>query len=81
MSPAPKLPPDEAVWRNRFITINLIRIGGTIIVLVGLYLWHADAVREGGAIEIGLPMALIGLVISFFGPGYLARKWRTPPEQ
>jgi len=81
MSPAPQLPPDDTVWRNRFITINLTRIGGTIIVLVGLYLWHADGVREGGAIEIGLPMALIGLAISFLGPWYLARKWRTPPGQ
>ncbi len=81
MSPAPKPPIDDAVWRDRFITIHLTRIGGTIIVLVGLYLWHTDKVREGGAIEIGLPMALIGLAISFLGPMYLARKWRTPPGQ
>lgn len=81
MSPAPQLPPDEAVWRKRFILVNLVRIGGTVIVLFGLFVWHSDHVRQGGAIEIGLPLALIGLVISFFGPQFLARRWRTPPGQ
>ena len=81
MSPDPKPPTDDAVWRNRFITINLVRIGGTIVALLGLYLWHTDTVREGGAIDIGLPMALIGLAISFLGPQYLARRWRTPPDR
>ena len=71
--------PDEAMWRNRFIFINIVRIGGTAIVLLGLYLWHSDAVRLGGAIEIGLPLAVVGLVISFFAPKALARRWRTPP--
>ncbi|HEX8214594.1 MAG TPA: hypothetical protein VF582_03880 [Allosphingosinicella sp.] len=79
MSPAPQLPPDEAVWRSRFILINLVRIGGTIVVLLGLFIWHGDQVREGGAPEIGLPLALIGLAISFFGPKHMVRRWRTPP--
>ena len=74
-------PPDEATWRNRFILLNLVRIGGTAIVLIGLYLWHSDSLRPGGAMEIGLPMALIGLAISFLAPRMLARKWRTPPGQ
>ena len=43
MSPDPQLPPDEAVWRNRFILINLVRIGGTMIVLLGLFVWHVGA--------------------------------------
>ena len=81
MSPDPQLPPDDAVWRNRFILVNLVRIGGTAIVLLGLYIWHGDSVREGGAVEIGLPLALIGLVLSFVGPRHLSRKWRTPPGQ
>ena len=72
-------PITEETWRNRFILLNLTRIGGTIVVLIGLVVWHADLVRQGGAIEIGLPMALVGLVISFWGPRQLARKWKTPP--
>jgi hypothetical protein len=81
MSQAPQLPPDEAVWRNRFILLNLVRIGGTVLVLLALYVWHSDYWRQGGAMEIGLPLALVGLVISFFGPKYLSRHWRTPPRQ
>lgn len=81
MTAPPPPPIDEETWRNRFILMNLVRIGGTIVVLVALYLWHTDTVREGGAIEIGLPLALLGLAISFLGPRYLSRKWRTPPER
>jgi hypothetical protein len=70
---------DEKLWRDRFVAINLVRIGGTIIVLIGLYISQTDAVREGGVMIPGLALAVAGLVISFGGPKYLARKWRTPP--
>ena len=69
---------EEAMWRNRFILMNLTRIGGTAVVLLALLLWQSDIFVEGGTI-IGFPLALIGLVISFLAPNYLARKWRTPP--
>lgn len=69
---------DEALWRNRFILINLVRIGGTIVVLLSLLLWQTDMVVEGGSI-LGLPLAFAGLVASFFGPKYLAAQWRAPP--
>jgi hypothetical protein len=72
-------PVDEATWRNRFIAIQLTRIGGTMIVLFGLLVWHSDWLQRGGVIAIGLPLALIGLVISFGGPMWLQRRWRTPP--
>ena len=73
-------PIDEETWRNRFIMMNLTRIAGTAIVLVALGIWHSDWITQGGNIAIGLPLALIGLLISFGGPRYLARKWRTPPR-
>jgi hypothetical protein len=79
MTSDPHRPVDEDTWRNRFILLNLTRIGGTIIVLIGLAIWHGNLVREGGSITLGLPLALIGLVISFGAPKWLARKWRTPP--
>jgi len=72
--------PDLATWRNRFILMNLTRIGGTLVVLFGLFIWHSDWLRPGGSIA-GLPLALIGLVISFGGPVYLSRRWRGPPPQ
>jgi len=66
------------LWRNRFILMNLVRIGGTIGVLLAILLWQSDTFVEGGSI-IGFPIAIACLVISFFGPKYLAGKWRTPP--
>jgi hypothetical protein len=72
-------PVEESTWRNRFIILNLTRIGGTIVVLIGLAIWHGDLYRQGGAIEIGLPLALIGLAISFLLPKRLAQQWKTPP--
>ena len=72
-------PQEEALWRNRFITLNLTRIGGTLVVLIGLLVWYSDVFIEGGSMAIGLPLALIGLVVSFAGPKWLAQKWRTPP--
>ena len=69
----------HAMWRNRFILINLVRIGATIVVLLALALWQSDLFVEGGSI-LGFPLALAGLVVSFFGPKWLARRWRTPPQ-
>jgi len=69
----------EAQWRNRFIAMNLIRIGGTIVVLLAILLWQSDVFVEGGSF-IGFPIAIAALVVSFFGPKYIAGRWRTPPE-
>ena len=72
-------PNDEALWRNRFILINLVRIGGTIVVLFALILWQTDIFIEGGTI-VGLPLAFAGLVASFFGPKWLAGRWVRPRQ-
>jgi len=69
---------DDTMWRNRFIVMNLIRIGGTLGVLACLLLWQSDIFVHGGTI-IGLPLALIFLVISFFGPKLYASRFREPP--
>jgi hypothetical protein len=68
----------EELWRNRFILVNLLRIAATVVVLFALALWQSDLIVEDGSI-IGLPLALAGLVVSFWGPKWLARRWRTPP--
>jgi hypothetical protein len=77
----PPPPVSEATWRNRFIAINLLRIGGTAIVLLGLVIWHSDRFRIGGWPELGLPLALLGLLISFGGTRMLVQRWRTPPQE
>ena len=72
-------PVDEATWRNRFIIINITRIGATMVVLLGLAVWQTDLIREGGSV-LGFPISILGLIGSFGGPMWLARRWRTPPE-
>jgi hypothetical protein len=79
---------------NRFNLMNLLRIGATVVVLLALLLWQSDVFVEGGSIVglpialaalvvsssiVGLPIALAALVVSFFGPKWLAARWRTPP--
>lgn len=70
---------DETLWRNRFILVNLVRIGATAFVLLALAIWYTDLLVPGGSMVIGLPLALAGLVVSFWGPKWLARRWRSPP--
>lgn len=73
MSPDP-----DKVARNRFVIIQLVRIGGTAITLFGLLLWQSDRLVAGGSF-LGFPIALVGLAIAFGAPQALVRKWRTPP--
>lgn len=76
MTPQDHRPPDEDVWRDRFITVNITRIGGTVVVLFGLVLWQTSLLVAGGAPLLGLPLVAIGLVASFWGPIALARHWK-----
>jgi protein-S-isoprenylcysteine O-methyltransferase Ste14 len=71
---------EETLWRNRFIAVNMLRIGATLVVMLALAIWYSDLLVPGGSIVIGLPLALAGLVVSFWGPKWLARRWRTPPN-
>jgi hypothetical protein len=69
-------PQDDDIWRNRFIAVNLTRIGGTFVVLFGLILWQSDAIVRGGSPLLGLPLVAAGLVASFWGPTALTRHWK-----
>lgn len=69
--------PEEAQWRNRFILMNLARIGATALVMVGLLIWQTDVIVPRTI--IGFPIAIVALFASFLAPRYLAHRWRTPP--
>jgi protein-S-isoprenylcysteine O-methyltransferase Ste14 len=69
-------PPDnDDLWRNRFIIVNLVRIGATAVVMLALAIWYTNLLVPGGSIVIGLPLALAGVVVSFWGPKWLSRHW------
>lgn len=65
----------EATWRRRFILVNLVTIGGTLLALFGLVLWQTDYVVDGGSVA-GFGLALVGLFISFFAARILASRWK-----
>ena len=65
----------HATWRKRFFLMVGLQLGGTAIALFGLLLWQTDYVVQGGSVW-GFGLALLGLVISFFGPRRLARHWK-----
>ena len=67
---------NDDLWRSRFIQINFVRLGGTAIVFIGLAIWYTNVLVPGGTIALGLPIALVGLVVSFLGPKWLARHWK-----
>jgi protein-S-isoprenylcysteine O-methyltransferase Ste14 len=67
---------DDDLWRTRFIVVNLVRIGGTFVVLLALGIWYTNLLVPGGSIEVGLPLALAGLAASFWGPIALSRHWK-----
>ncbi|HEY0413024.1 MAG TPA: hypothetical protein VGD66_07775 [Allosphingosinicella sp.] len=67
---------DEDLWRNRFIIVNMARIGATIVVLIGLAIWYSDILVEGGSAVVGLPLAIAGVAASFWAPTALSRHWK-----
>ena len=69
---------DKAMWRNRFLVMNLIRFAGLAGVLASLLLWQGDTFVRGGT-TIGLPLGLAFLVLFFFGPKLYAARFREPP--
>lgn len=73
-------PVNDATWRNRFLLMNLIRLGGLAGVLVSILLWQSNVFVSGGTI-LGLPLALLFLILFFFGPKFYASRFREPPGQ
>jgi hypothetical protein len=67
---------DEAVWRERFIQINMTRIGGTLIAMLGLIVWYTNVFTPGGSLWVGCPLAIFGVIVSFAGPVWLSKRWK-----
>ncbi len=66
---------NDDLWRNRFIAVNMVRIAGAALALLGCAVWQTDLLVPNGSI-IGLPLALAGVVASFQGPVWLSRHWK-----
>ena len=68
---------DDEVARNRYFAIQILRIAGVAMVLIGIMI-----VRGRIAIDpiAGYLLIVFGLADIVAVPLVLARKWRTPRE-
>ena len=66
----------DTLARNRFFAISALRIGGALLVMVGL------VVAAGRFASIppvaGIVLVLVGALDFALVPLWLARRWRTP---
>jgi hypothetical protein len=72
-------PQDETRAQYRFLVLNLVRISGAILLVLGL----AVIAREA----FGLPKAagyvlfVVGMIDFIVVPVFLAKRWKSPPQQ
>lgn len=72
-------PAEEAKAQYRFLVLNLVRIAGAVMLVIGL----AVIAREA----FGLPRAagyvlfLVGFIDFLVVPVFLAKRWKSTPNQ
>lgn len=67
----------EALARQRFMLLNLVRLSGVALALVGL---AAIAGKLGLGKEVGAVLFVIGLFEALIAPIFLAKRWKSPPQ-
>ncbi len=70
-------PVSDDVARGRWLVINVTRLAGVVMVVVGIL--GVNDVFEYPAIA-GYILIVVGLLDVFLVPQVLARKWRSPLE-
>ena len=73
--PAPDPAPDPA--KERFIMLQLMRLGGVLLVVGGVVILSGTI---SGPPLLGYGLLLFGLFEFFALPTMLARRWKSPPE-
>lgn len=68
----------DRLARRRFLFLQLVRLGGVGVVMLGIAIWLGDLLRFGGWPAVGVPLFLLGVVATLFLPRLLARRWRSP---
>lgn len=72
----------EAAAKGRFIALNMFRLSGVAIVMVGFLIMAQKFgfVTGQKAKIMGAIIATVGLFQAMIVPRILGRAWRTPPE-
>jgi type IV secretory pathway VirB2 component (pilin) len=63
--------------RNRFIVIQIVRISGVAMVLLGLLVMTG---RIDWPRELGYILAVVGMFEALLFPLLLSRRWKSPSE-
>lgn len=71
------MPKEDTRARNRFIVIQLVRISGVVMVMLGLLVMNG---RIDWPREAGFALSAVGLFEALLAPLLLSRKWKTPAE-
>ncbi|API60704.1 hypothetical protein BSL82_16570 [Tardibacter chloracetimidivorans] len=66
--------------RNRYLVIQIVRMAGIAMVLLGILIWKGDLITPGGDAMIGAPITILGLIDVLIIPQLLARMWRSPRQ-
>ncbi|PLK26489.1 hypothetical protein [Novosphingobium sp. TH158] len=69
-------PEEDALAKKRFLAMNLVRLSGVVMILLGL-LCALDKIDIPGARIIGVIFILIGMIDTFLVPLMLAKRWRS----
>jgi membrane protein YdbS with pleckstrin-like domain len=67
----------DEVARNRWLVINVVRLAGVAMVIVGLLITQQVIPEPAWS---GYLLLAVGLLDIFLVPLVLARKWRSPRE-
>lgn len=68
-------PVSDEVARNRWMAINLVRVAGVAMAIVGLLITQQAIAAP---VWLGYALLAVGLLDMFGAPVLLARKWRSP---
>jgi hypothetical protein len=66
---------NEALWRGRFYISMGLRLGGLVILFLGVAIMFTNLLRPGGWPQVGAIIAIIGAVDSVLLPQLLRRSW------
>ena len=76
---------DEEIWRRRYFAYSAVRLGGLAIFFLGIAIAFTNLVREGGWLQLGAIIAILGAIDTVFAPRLLKKGWdnqdqQTPPR-
>jgi hypothetical protein len=62
---------DEDIWRRRYFVYSAVRLGGLAIFFLGIAIGFTNLVREGGWLQLGAIIAILGAIDTVFAPRLL----------